>query len=151
MDKYRILIKGIVRSHEKFLVVEKWYDDRIFDPYQWEFINGVMGFAETPEKAVQRIVEEKTGVSVLVDRPLYTWGFTAGEVCSVGIAFECSAQTETVVLAEDLNNYKWVSREELNSVITNKAEREDIEKAGLTSSFDLDDFGKVDLFIESMD
>lgn len=151
MDKYRILIKGIVRSHEKYLVVEKWYDDRIFDPYQWEFINGVMGFAETPEKAVQRIVEEKTGVSVLVDRPLYTWGFTAGEVCSVGIAFECSAQTETVVLAEDLNNYKWVSREELNSVITNKAEREDIEKAGLTSSFDLDDFGKVDLFIESMD
>lgn len=151
MDKYRILIKGIVRSHEKFLVVEKWYDDRIFDPYQWEFINGVMGFAETPEKAVQRIVEEKTGVSVLVDRPLYTWGFTAGEVCSVGIAFECSAQTETVVLAEDLNNYKWVSREELNSVITNRAEREDIEKAGLTSSFDLDDFGKVDLFIESMD
>lgn len=151
MDKYRILIKGIVRSHEKFLVVEKWYDDRIFDPYQWEFINGVMGFAETPEKAVQRIVEEKTGVSVLVDRPLYTWGFTAGEVCSVGIAFECSAQTETVVLAEDLNNYKWVSREELNSVITNKAEREDIEKVGLTSSFDLDDFGKVDLFIESMD
>lgn len=151
MDKYRILIKGIVRSHEKFLVVEKWYDDRIFDPYQWEFINGVMGFGETPEKAVQRIVEEKTGVSVLVDRPLYTWGFTAGEVCSVGIAFECSAQTETVVLAEDLNNYKWVSREELNSVITNKAEREDIEKVGLTSSFDLDDFGKVDLFIESMD
>lgn len=151
MDKYRILIKGIVRSHEKFLVVEKWYDDRIFDPYQWEFINGVMGFGETPDKAVQRIVEEKTGVSVLVDRPLYTWGFTAGEVCSVGIAFECSAQTETVVLAEDLNNYKWVSREELDSVITNKAEREDIDKVGLTSSFDLDDFGKVDLFIESMD
>ncbi len=151
MDKYRILIKGIVRSHEKFLVVEKWYDDRIFDPYQWEFINGVMGFGETPEKAVRRIVEEKTGVSVLVDRPLYTWGFTAGETCTVGIAFECSAQTETVVLAEDLNNYKWVSREELDNVITNKAEREDIEKVGLTSSFDLDDFGKVDLFIESMD
>lgn len=151
MDKYRILIKGIVRSQDKFLVVEKWYDDRIFDPYQWEFINGVMGFGETPEKAVQRIVEEKTGISVLVDRPLYTWGFTAGEVCSVGIAFECSAQTETVVLAEDLNDSKWVSREELDDVITNKAEREDIDKVGLTSSFDLDDFGKVDLFIESMD
>ena len=27
----------------------------------------------------------------------------------------------------------------------------DIEKAGLTSSFELDDFGKVDLFIEPMD
>ena len=36
-------------------------------------------------------------------------------------------------------------------VITNQAVVKDIEKAGLTSSFDLDDFGKVDLFIEPMD
>ena len=151
MDKYRILIKGIVKCCEKYLVVEKWYDDRIFDPYQWEFIDGVMGFGETPEKAVQRIVEEKTGIPVQVDRPLYTWGFTAGEVCSVGIAFECTAQTSTVVLAEDLNDSKWVSKEELAEVITNKTVREDIERSGLTSSFDLDDFGKVDLFVEPMD
>ena len=58
MDKYRILVKGIVKCNEKYLVVEKWYDDRIFEPYQWEFIDGVMSFSETPEKAVQRIVEE---------------------------------------------------------------------------------------------
>lgn len=151
MDKYRILIKGIVKCREKYLVVEKWYDDRIFDPYQWEFIDGVMGFDETPEKAVQRVVAEKTGITVQVDRPLYTWGFTAGEVCSVGIAFECSAQTEAVVLSEDLNDSKWISKEELSEVITNKAVREDIERAGLTSNFDLDEFGKVDFFVEPME
>lgn len=151
MDKYRILVKGIVQYNEKYLVVEKWYDDRIFDPYQWEFLDGVMEFAETPEKAVLRVVEEKTGLPVQVDKPLYTWGFTAGEVCSVGIAFECSAQTQEVVLAEDLNDSKWVTKEELAEVITNEAVRNDIERAGLTSSFDLDDFGKVDFFIEPMD
>lgn len=151
MDKYRILVKGIVQHNDKYLVVEKWYDDRIFDPYQWEFIDGVMEFSETPEKAVQRIVEEKTGISVQVDKPLYTWGFTAGEVCSVGIAFECSAQSEEVVLAEDLNDSKWVPKEELAQVITNQAVLKDIERAGLTDNFDLDDFGKVDLFIEPMD
>lgn len=151
MDKYRILVKGIVQYNEKYLVVEKWYDDRIFDPYQWEFLDGVMEFSETPEKAVLRVVEEKTGLTVQVDKPLYTWGFTAGEICSVGIAFECSAQTQEVVLAEDLNNSKWVTKEELAEVITNEAVRNDIERAGLTSSFVLDDFGKVDLFIEPMD
>lgn len=151
MDKYRILVKGIVQYNEKYLVVEKWYDDRIFDPYQWEFLDGVMEFSETPEKAVLRVVEEKTGLTVQVDKPLYTWGFTAGEICSVGIAFECSAQTQEVVLAEDLNSSKWVTKEELAEVITNEAVRNDIERAGLTSSFDLDDFGKVDLFIEPMD
>ncbi len=151
MDKYRILVKGIVQCRGKYLVVEKWYDDRIFEPYQWEFVDGVMAFSETPERAVQRVVEEKTGISVLVDRPLYTWGFTAGEVCSVGIAFECSSQTEEVVLAEDLNDSKWVSKEELSQVITNQAVVKDIERAGLTNSFNLDDFGKVDVFIEPVD
>ncbi len=151
MDKYRILVKGIVQCHGKYLVVEKWYDDRIFDPYQWEFLDGVMQFSETPERAVERIVQEKAGIPVQVDRPLYTWGFTAGEVCSVGIAFECTSQTEEVVLAEDLNDSKWIPKEELSEVITNEAVRKDIEKAGLTSNFNLDDFGKVDLFIEPMD
>lgn len=151
MDKYRILVKGIVQCHGKYLVVEKWYDDRIFDPYQWEFLDGVMEFGESPEKAVQRVVEEKAGIPVQVDKPLYTWGFTAGEVCSVGIAFECSAQTEEVVLAEDLNDSKWIPKEELSEVITNEAVRKDIERAGLTNQFNLDDFGKVDLFIEPID
>lgn len=151
MDKYRILVKGIVQYNEKYLVVEKWYDDRIFDPYQWEFLDGVMEFSETPEKAVLRVVEEKTGLTVQVDKPLYTWGFTAGEVCSVGIAFVCTAQTQEVVLAEDLNDSRWVTKEELADVVTNEAVRNDIERAGLTSSFDLDDFGKVDFFIEPMD
>ena len=113
MDKYRILVKGIVQCQDHYLVVEKWYDDRIFDPYQWEFIDGTIEFSETPEKAVQRVVEEKTGLSVLVDKPLYTWGFTVGEVCSVGIAFECTSQSEEVILAEDLNDFKWVTKEEL--------------------------------------
>ena len=151
MDKYRILVKGIVQYQDRYLVVEKWYDDRIFDPYQWEFIDGVIEFSETPEKAVQRVVEEKTGLPVLVDKPLYTWGFNVGEVCSVGIAFECTAQSEEVILAEDLNDYKWVTKEELAEVITNQAVLKDIERAGITNQFTLDDFGKVDLFIEPMD
>lgn len=114
--------------------------------YRWN-----IEFSETPEKAVQRVVEEKTGLSVLVDKPLYTWGFTVGEVCSVGIAFECTSQSEEVILAEDLNDFKWVTKEELSEVITNQAVLKDIEKAGLTNQFTLDDFGKVDLFIEPMD
>lgn len=74
-----------------------------------------------------------------------------GEVCSIGIAFECSSQREEVVLAEDLNDSRWVTKEELAEVITNEAVVKDIEKAGLTSNFNLDDFGKVDLFIEPID
>ncbi len=151
MAKFRILVKGIVQYKDSYLAVERWYDDRIFEPYQWEFIDGEMEFGETPEKAVERIVEEKTGVPVQVDKPLYTWGFTAGEICTSGIAFLCDAQTDEVVLSEELHDSKWVPKDEIANVISNERVVRDIEKAGLTNSFDLDDFGKVDLFIEPVD
>lgn len=151
MAKFRILVKGIVQYKDHFLAVEKWYDDRIFEPYQWEFIDGEMEFGENPERAVARVVEEKTGIPVQVDRPLYTWGFTAGEICTAGIAFLCDAQTDVVLLCEELHDSKWVSRDELASVITNRAVIKDLEKTGLLNSFDLNDFGKVDLFFESDD
>lgn len=151
MDRFRMLVKGIVQCKDRFLVVEKWYDDRIFDPYQWEFIDGEMEFGETPEKAVLRIVEDKTGLTAEVDSTLYTWGFTAGEVCTVGIAFHLVSDCDEVILSEDYPNYKWVSKEELSTYITNKKVLKDIDRAGLTRDFDLGDFGKVDTFIEHLD
>jgi 8-oxo-dGTP pyrophosphatase MutT (NUDIX family) len=151
MGKFRVLVKGIVQYENRYLAVERWYDDRIFEPYQWEFLDGELEFGETPEKAVERVVEEEIGIPVQAAEPLYTWGFTAGEICTVGIAFLCNAETEEIVLSEELHDSQWVPKEELANVISNKAVVQDIEKAGLTSEFDLDDFGKVDLFIEPMD
>ena len=43
-NRYRILVKGIVQKDNKFLIVEKWYDDNIVDPYQWEFVDGEAEF-----------------------------------------------------------------------------------------------------------
>lgn len=37
MKKYGIKIKSIVKCNDKFLIVERWYDDRIEEPYQWDF------------------------------------------------------------------------------------------------------------------
>lgn len=150
-SRLRVLVKGIVQYKDTYLAVERWYDDRVFDPYQWEFIDGELEFGETPEVAVQRIVEQQTGLIVQVDKPAYTWGFTAGEVCTIGIAFLCDAQTDDVALSEELHDSQWVPKGEITQVITNQAVVSDIEKAGLTSSFEIDDFGKVDLFIEPMD
>lgn len=49
MNRYRILVKGIVQKDDKFLAVEKWYDDNIIDPYQWEFVDGETEFGESPD------------------------------------------------------------------------------------------------------
>lgn len=151
MDKFRILVKGIVQHDDRFLLVERWYDDRIFEPYQWEFIDGELEFGEVPEKAVLRLVQEKTGLTAEIHGTLYTWGFTAGEVCTVGIAYQLVCEMDEVVLAEEYPNCKWVLKEEINQYITNQAILDDLDRSGLTREFDIEDFGKVDTFIEHLD
>jgi nucleoside triphosphatase len=131
MEKYKIMVKGIVQFENKFLLVERWYDDRIVDPYQWEFIDGKLEFGEQPEKGVLRLIFEATGLTVYINRILYTWSFMVGDVCNIGISFLCVSTQDDVLLAEELNDFKWVTKEELGNYIGNKAVLADIEKAEL--------------------
>lgn len=131
MEKYRILVKGIVQYENKYLLAEKWYDDRIMDPYQWEFVDGKLEFGESPEKGVLRIVYENAGLTAHINRILYTWSFMIGDVCTIGICFHLLCTSDEVVLSEELNDFKWVTREEIGKYVSNKAMLEDIEKAEL--------------------
>lgn len=131
MEKYRIIVKGIVQYNDKYLLVEKWYDDRIMNPYQWEFIDGKLEFGEQPEKGVIRIIAEKTGLSVQIDRLLYTWSFMVGDVCNIGISFLCLCANSDVILSEDLNDCIWVTKNEFENYIDNQSILADIEKAEL--------------------
>ena len=78
MNAYRILVKGIVKKDDRYLIVEKWYDDNIMDPYQWEFLDGEAEFGESPDVAVVRMIQEQTGLTAEIDRILYTWTFMVG-------------------------------------------------------------------------
>ncbi|MDF2870309.1 MAG: hydrolase [Anaerocolumna sp.] len=131
MDKYRILVKGIVQYENKYLLTEKWYDDRIMDPYQWEFLDGELEFGESPEKGVLRIVYENTGVNAHINRILYTWSFMLGDVCNIGICFHLLSTSEEVVLSEELHDHQWVSKEDIETYVKNKAVLEDVAKAEL--------------------
>ena len=131
MDKYRILVKGIVEYNDKYLIVEKWYDDRIMNPYQWGFIDGSIEFGEAPDKAVIRIINENTGINAEISKILYTWSFMVGEVCNIGISYLCLCSMDEVFLSEELHNYKWISKEEFKDYIDNKDIIDDIERAEL--------------------
>lgn len=131
MEKYKIILKGIVKYEDKYLIVKRWYDDRILEPYQWEFVDDKLEFGELPEKGVIRIVLENTGLNVQINRILYTWTFMVGDVCNIGISYECMAVSDEVILSEDLHDYKWVDKKEFKNYIENSAILEDIEKAEL--------------------
>lgn len=131
MEKYRIIVKGIVQCNDKYLLVEKWYDDRIMNPYRWEFVDGKLEFGEQPEKGVIRVIAEKTGLSVQIDRILYTWSFMVGDICNIGISFLCLSASTEVILSEDLNDCIWVSKDDFEKYIDNKLILADVEKAEL--------------------
>ena len=133
MNAYRILVKGIVKRDDKYLIIEKWYDDNIMDPYQWEFLDGEAEFGESPDVAVIRMIQEQTGLTAEVDRILYTWTFMVGSVCSLGLTYLCYTDMEEddVQLSEDLHDCRWVSADELGEFISNQRMLEDIEKAEL--------------------
>lgn len=130
-NRYRILVKGIVQKDNKYLIVEKWYDDNIIDPYQWEFIDGELDFGESPDTAVVRTVQEQTGVNVVVDRVIYTWTFMIGSECNLGLAYLCYADSDEsdVILSEDLHDAKWIEADEFSKYIQNKRTLDDLEKA----------------------
>ena len=127
------LVKGIVQKDNKFLIVEKWYDDNIVDPYQWEFVDGEAEFGESPDAAVVRIIQEQTGLTSVVDRILYTWTFMIGSECNLGLSYLCltDMDEDTVVLSEDLNNAKWIEADEIEDYINNKRMIEDLKNAEL--------------------
>ncbi len=131
MDKYRILVKGIVQYNDRYLIVERWYDDRIMNPYQWGFIDGAVEFGESPDKAVVRLVHENTGLTVEISKILYTWSFMIGEECNIGISYLCLGSIDEIYLSEDLHSYKWITKEEFDDYIENKAIIEDINRAEL--------------------
>ena len=133
MNAYRILVKGIVKKDDRYLIVEKWYDDNIMDPYQWEFLDGEAEFGESPDVAVVRMIQEQTGLTAEIDRILYTWTFMVGSVCSLGLTYLCytDMEEEDVQLSEDLHDCQWVSADEFGDYISNKRMLEDIDKAEL--------------------
>ena len=131
MAKHRILVKCIVNFDSDYLLLKKWYDDRIEDPYQWEFPEGEVELSESPEHAAERIVMEAAGVSADAIKPLYTWQYTLGDESNIGICYLLYASEAAVVLSEEYTESNWVSRLDFADYIQNKRMLEDIEKANL--------------------
>ncbi len=131
MDRYFIKIKGIIKHEDEFLIVKKWYDDRIEEPYQWEFLDTMIEDGETPEGACLRYVHESTGIYASITSIPYTWVYSLGDSKYLGIAFLCDADDEPVILSEDLYDYKWVKAEELGDYVQNQPMLKDMSEAGV--------------------
>lgn len=131
MGKYRVVVKCVVNYGSDYLLLKKWYDDRIDEPFQWEFPDGEVEFGEAPERAAERIVTEATGLTAEAAKPLYTWQYTVGEVSNIGICYLLHAHDTNTVISEEYTEAAWVDRFEFADYIENPLILADIERAEL--------------------
>ena len=131
MTTHRILVKCVVNYGSEYLLLKKWYDDRIEDPFQWEFADGEVEFGESPERAAERIVTETMGLTAEAARPLYTWQYTLGDVSNIGICYLLYAHDMETVISEEYADAAWVDRFGFAEYIQNKKLLADIERADL--------------------
>lgn len=129
MGQFKIKLKAIVKSDNKFLLVKRWYDDRIPEPYQWEFLDGEMSFGERLDEAAERIVREQTQLEVNNGIPYYTWSYTVGDICYVGICYLFETMEKEVFISEDLVDYAWVEKARLDEYNMDEKVRRDVQAA----------------------
>lgn len=131
MDKYGVRIKGIIRCNDEFLIIKKWMDDRIDEPYQWQFFDTTMMEDESPADAALRYILECTGIYANVTCIPYTWTYKLGDNRYIGIAFLCDVPDTVVIMSEEISEIKWVKAEELDKYITYKSMLRDMHEAGI--------------------
>lgn len=123
-------VKGIIKKDDKYLLIKRWVDDRIPDPFVWEFIDAEVNHGEAPDDTVMRAINELLSVSGKIEKIEYTWSSMLGDTHCVGIAYICSIAEEdeaNIVLPEEFGEWTWVTREEIPEYIENQYVLKDLE------------------------
>lgn len=126
-----IRVKGIIKQDDKYLVLKRWVDDRIVEPFVWEFVDCELEKGESPEQAVLRGVHEAVGVDGEIVKTLYTWSQMIGDIQCVGISFLCCLAVDegSLMLSEEYSGFEWITEEELPVYIDNPNVLKDIKNA----------------------
>ncbi len=118
-----VRVKGIIKREDKYLLVKRWVDDRIPEPFVWEFVDTEVNHGELPDDAVLRAIRDMQSMHGKIEKIEYTWSNLLGDTHCVGIAYICSiqeAEEGDIVLPEEYGEYKWVTRDMFDHYIENQ-------------------------------
>ena len=133
MNDMFLRVKGIVKKNDKYLVIKRWVDDRIPDPFVWEFFDGEVMHGEAPDMAVLRVIRDVIGVEGSIEKIVYTWSQMLGDTQCVGIAYLCNvdADDDSFVLPEEFGDWEWITRDQFDYYIENSYVLKDLENVEL--------------------
>lgn len=130
MENIYLRVKGIIKKGDKYLLIKRWVDDRIPEPYVWEFVDAELNYGESPDEAVLRGIRDLLSVEGKIERIVYTWSNMIGDSQCVGIAYICSldeGDEDNIALSEEYVEYEWVERAKFPEYIDNRFVLDDLE------------------------
>lgn len=134
MENIYLRVKGIIKKDDKYLLIKRWVDDRIPDPFIWEFIDSEVNYGEAPDDAVLRAIRDLISVEGKIERIVYTWSNMIGDSQCVGIAYLCTIdadEEDNIQLPEEYGEWEWVERDKFAYYIENRYVLADLEGVAL--------------------
>ncbi|MEE1517410.1 MAG: hypothetical protein UF228_07435 [Lachnospiraceae bacterium] len=139
MNKISVKVKGIVECNGKYLLIQKWYDDNIVNPYKWEFVDCELEENKSPNDIVVDTVEHGFGIGVEESKILYTWSYTVGDVFHIGLAYYCKANSDIVLMSDEYSKFAWVEPDQFEKYIEDDKLIEDLKKHGIIKEHENDE------------
>lgn len=87
----------------------------------WDDIGGRVEQFENPYDALQREIEEETGITefdIIKAIDVFHWYQDETNRDMIGVAFWCKTKITKIILSEEHSEYKWVSPEEALKIVT---------------------------------
>ena len=78
MKSTYVRVKGIIKKGDTYLLLKRWVDDRIPDPFVWEFIDAEVPHGEAPDETMLNAISELLSISGKIEKVEYTWSQLLG-------------------------------------------------------------------------
>lgn len=130
MKNTYVRVKGIIKKGDTYLLLKRWVDDRIPEPFVWEFIDAEVEHGEAPDEAMAKAIMELLSVHGTIEKVEYIWSQLLGDTHCVGIAYLCSLTEDeeaNIVLPEEYDSCEWVKRKDFPKYIENQYVLKDLE------------------------
>ncbi|MGE7625036.1 NUDIX hydrolase [Viridibacillus sp. NPDC096237] len=118
INKFVVVVKGIVFNEGKILIVQRSHDDEIGGG-TWECVGGEVDFGEDLEGALVREFIEEVGLNVTVLKLLYATTFKVTPTRQVVIlTYLCRSKDCNLVLSKEHIDYRWSTKEQSEFLLT---------------------------------
>ncbi len=114
MTNHALAVKGIIVHNDMFLAMKRPMNAP-HKPGSWDIPGGRLAEGENPKLGLQREIQEETGLTTEVQKPLDVNFFTRDDDQQITmIIFWCTAKTTDVTLSEEHTELQWLSTKTLH-------------------------------------